>query len=193
MDQDSFSRAVGPLARRGGRMAARAILGLTRLIKGRQVAQTQRFAEETRDETEVLQQYGFASRPHPGAEGIAIALGGDPSHQVIVATDDARHRFGPLKTGEVAIYDDQSQHVYLYRDGIRVRDKHGNEVLTGAGGISITSPMPVKVTAPQVVVESADLQLGAGDLRPVARVGDSVVVDGKSGQITSGAATVRAG
>lgn len=193
MDQDTLGRAVAPLGRRTGRMIARGIIGITRLIKGRQVAQTARFAEETRDDTEVFQQYGVASRPHPGAEAVLVALGGDPSHQIVIAVEDARFRFGPLKTGEVALYDDQGQHVYLYRDGIRVRDRHGNEALLSAAGIDLTSPTAARVTAPQVIVDSGDIRLGTDDLRPVARVGDPVQVDGKSGTITGGSDIVRAG
>lgn len=210
MDQDTLGRAVAPLGRRAGRMIARGIIGVTRLIKGRQVAQTGRYAEETRDDTEVFQGYGFASRPHPGAEAVVVALAGDASHQVIIAVEDARYRFGPLKTGEVALYDDQGQHVYLYRDGIRVRDRHGNEVLMRenaltitdtfgqqvalrASGLWIKTDRQVTVQAPQVTVDSTEVVLGQGDPRPVARVGDPVQVDGKSGTITGGSDSVRAG
>lgn len=193
MDQDTLGRAVAPLGRRAGRMIARGIIGVTRLIKGRQVAQTGRYAEETRDDTEVFQDYGFASRPHPGAEAVVVALAGDASHQVIIGVEDARYRFGPLKTGEVALYDDQGQHVYLYRDGIRVRDRHGNEALLSAAGLALTSPTAARVTAPQVIVDSGDIRLGTDDLRPVARVGDPVQVDGKTGSITGGSDIVRAG
>ncbi|GFZ80715.1 hypothetical protein GCM10011497_06490 [Elstera cyanobacteriorum] len=193
MDQDTLGRAVAPLGRRAGRMIARGIIGVTRLIKGRQVAQTGRYAEETRDDTEVFQDYGFASRPHPGAEAVVVALAGDASHQIIIAVEDARYRFGPLKTGEVALYDDQGQHVYLYRDGIRVRDRHGNEALLSAAGLALTSPTAARVTAPQVIVDSGDIRLGTDDLRPVARLGDPVQVDGKTGSIIGGSDIVRAG
>lgn len=193
MDQDTLGRAVAPLGRRAGRMIARGIIGVTRLIRGRQVAQTGRYAEETRDDTEVFQDYGFASRPHSGAEAVVVALAGDASHQVIIAVEDARYRFGPLKTGEVALYDDQGQHVYLYRDGIRVRDRHGNEALLSAAGLDLTSPTAARVTAPQVIVDSGDIRLGTDDLRPVARLGDPVQVDGKTGSITGGSDIVRAG
>lgn len=193
MDQDTLGRAVAPLGRRAGRMIARGIIGVTRLIKGRQVAQTGRYAEETRDDTEVFQDYGFASRPHPGAEAVVVALAGDASHQIIIAVEDARYRLGPLKTGEVALYDDQGQHVYLYRDGIRVRDRHGNEALLSAAGLALTSPTAARVTAPQVIVDSGDIRLGTDDLRPVARVGDPVQVDGKTGSIIGGSDIVRAG
>lgn len=210
MDQDTLGRAVAPLGRRTGRMIARGIIGVTRLIKGRQVAQTARFAEETRDDTEVFQQYGVASRPHPGAEAVVVALGGDPSHQIVIAVEDARFRFGPLKTGEVALYDDQGQHVYLYRDGLRIRDRWGNEVLMRddaltvtdkfgqqvalrASGLWLKTERQVTVQAPQVTVDSAEVVLGQGDPRPIARVGDPVQVDGKSGTITGGSGSVQAG
>lgn len=176
MDQAGLARALGPLARRAGCMVARAIVGMTRLVAGRQVAQTQRHAEEVRDDTEMMQPYGFASRPHPGAESIVVEVGGDASHQVVIVCDDARYRFGPLKTGEAAIYDDQGQHVYLYRDGVMIKDRHGQTLRMTAAGVTVESAVAVTLKAPRVAVIADDIRLGDGETRRVARVGDLVEV-----------------
>lgn len=169
MDSMALTRALGPLVRRAGCMVARAILGGTRLIAGRQAGQTQRHAEEVRDDTEIMQPYGFASRPHAGAEGIVVEVGGDASHQVMIVCDDARYRFGPLKTGEAALYDDLSQHIYLYRHGVTISDRFGQTIRLTEKGIAIDSPKAVTLKAPEI-------GLGDGEVRPVARIGDVVEI-----------------
>ncbi len=111
--------------------------------------QVQLGADEIRDNTIRLPEYGFTSMPLPGANALVIFVGGDRSNGVIVATDDPRYRPHPLKAGEVAIYDDQGQSVYLTRTGI---------VINGAG-------LPIKVTnTPQVRMETPLLEV-TGDIK----------------------------
>ena len=54
----------------------------------------------------------------PAAEGIALFLGGQRNHPVIIAVDDRRHRPMGLKAGESAQYDDQGQMTLLRRGGL---------------------------------------------------------------------------
>jgi len=61
---------------------------------------------------ELMQQYGFTSRPKAGAEGIAQVKG---SSVILIATDDRRYRIG-LEDGEVAIYTDEGDKVHFKRD-----------------------------------------------------------------------------
>jgi phage gp45-like len=64
--------------------------------------------------------YGFVQHPHDGAEVMALSLGGNRDHMVVIATADRRYRM-KVAQGEVAIHDDQSQFVHLKRDGILVK------------------------------------------------------------------------
>jgi phage gp45-like len=81
------------------------------------IAQVRLSELETRDQTAIMQHYGFSSRPHPGADTAHACLGGDRSKMVIIATHDQRY-FLPLAEGEVAIHDDLGRSVKLTRTGI---------------------------------------------------------------------------
>lgn len=85
-----------------------------------QMQQVQLGASETRDNTPRVAEYGYTSMPLPGCHAVVIFVGGDRSNGVIVATNDQNHRLKNLLPGEVAIYDDQGQSVYLTRAGIVV-------------------------------------------------------------------------
>jgi len=95
---------------------------------------------EVRDNTKRVAEYGFTSMPLPGCHAVVIFVGGDRSNGVIVATNDQNHRLKNLLPGEVAIYDDQGQSVWLKRTGIEVK---------GAG-------LPIKIfDTPTVTVEAS--------------------------------------
>jgi phage gp45-like len=67
-----------------------------------------------------LQNYGWASVPLAGAEASVIHVLGKRSHPLVIAVGDRRYRMKNMAGGEVAIYDDQGQYVYLSRNGIVV-------------------------------------------------------------------------
>jgi phage baseplate assembly protein V len=82
-------------------------------------------------------EYGFTSMPQPGCHAVVIFVGGDRSNGIIVATNDQAHRLKNLQPGEVAIYDDQGQSVYITRSGI---------VVNGGGKqVTITNTPKVRV------------------------------------------------
>ncbi|WP_110972137.1 phage baseplate assembly protein domain-containing protein [Pseudomonas huaxiensis] len=63
---------------------------------------------------ELMQQYGFASGPLPGAEYIVIPVGGNSKHAVVVASGDGRYRI-QIKDGEVALYTDEGDFIHMKR------------------------------------------------------------------------------
>ena len=94
-----------------------------------------------RDGTPRLAEYGFTSRPHPGADAVALFISGDRSSGVVIATGDQRYRLH-LADGEAAVHDDLGQKVHLTRSGI---------VIDGGG-------LPIKITdTPSVRMETANL------------------------------------
>ena len=66
----------------------------------------------------LLQEYGFASVPHPDSEGVFLQMGPDAS--LTIATDDGRYRLQAMAEGEVALYTDEGDYVHLKRGGIEV-------------------------------------------------------------------------
>lgn len=84
---------------------------------------------EKHTKVERHQQYGASVVPKPpsgkgkAADAIVLYLGSDRAHPVVISVEDRRFRITGLKEGEVALYDDQQQRMYLTRDGM-LRDTH---------------------------------------------------------------------
>lgn len=171
MNGAEFSRMSRSLAGRVAAMVSRAVLRRADDEPQLQAVQVDLLADETLDQLERFQDYGFTSVPKPGAEVAVMFAGGLRSHGIVVAVADRRFRMKGLQEGEVAIYDDQGQFVLLGRDGIRIE-----------------TSKPLTVSADSVTIEASAVDLGGAGGQPVARVGDSVA----DGVITSGSNTVRA-
>lgn len=97
-------------------------------------------ADEVRT-AERCQDYGFTSHPHPGAEGVALAVGGDRSHVLVLAVGDRRYRLQGLAQGEVAMYSDEGDSIVFKRGNV----------------IEVTSATQVVVNAPEVLVPDGDV------------------------------------
>lgn len=135
----------------------RAVLGLVNDVPRLQAVQVQVRADEVRDDAEHFQHYGFTSVPLPGAEGVALAVGGSTDHLVVLNIDDRRYRQRGLAAGEVCIY-----------------TRWGDRILLRQSGIEITHASQVSITAPTVQIN--------GNLQ----VSGTVVADGDvTGQGTS--------
>lgn len=92
---------------------------------------------ETRDGVRVMQQYGFASRPHAQCDFAVVTLDHRPGQSVAVASNDQRYQV-PLEEGEAVLHDDQGQVVLIGRDGITLRDRSGNTIVTDGDGLVLT-------------------------------------------------------
>lgn len=112
--------------------------------------------DETIENREYFQHYGFTSMPHSGAETIIIANG----NQVIaIASDDRRYRI-VLENGEVALYDSQGQFVHLM----------------SGGKIEALALTAIKATAPTVeVVATTKVTMTT----PLVEMSGNLVVTGK--------------
>lgn len=170
---NGLQRFLKPLEGRVRLMVARAMVRLVDDGTKAQTVQIDLLEGETQDGVERYQDYGFTSVPLPGAEAVAVAVGGLRSHMIVIKVEDRRYRLTGLEAGEVALFDDQGQMVKLARDRIE-----------------IVSATEVKVAAPKVIVESDEVHLGAEGGQKVARIGDDV--DLGTGKIISGSDKVKA-
>lgn len=130
--------ALNRLGARVRNMVGRAVLGLVNDAARLQSVQVQILSDQVRDNAEHFQHYGFTSVPHPGAEGLALAVGGSSGHTVVINIDDRRYRLKALADGEVALYDDQGQYVKLGRNG-QVRAKATTKLTLEAPAVEIIS------------------------------------------------------
>lgn len=96
-------------------------------------------AMEVKDGVPRLVEYGLASNPPSGSDVYVAFIAGDRSNGVIIASGNQAARMRNLQPGEVAIYDDLGQSVYLTRNGI---------VINGAG-------LPLTVNNTPVVIVNA--------------------------------------
>lgn len=94
---------------------SRGVVGLVSAGNKLQGLQMRLTADEVKDGMEHFEPYGFTSNPQPGAEGLAVFLGGDRSHGVVVCVADRRFRLQGLQSGEVAIYTDEGDFLHFKR------------------------------------------------------------------------------
>lgn len=111
---------------------------------------------------ELAQHYGFTSAPLPGAEFIALPIGGNSKHVVVIATEDARYRL-KVKDGEVAIYSDEGDHVHL---------KRGRVIEVQTETLLIKASKKVRFETP--TIEASGEFLADGNIQSAAEVIDRV-------------------
>lgn len=161
--------ASNPLLSRLADLVARVVLRRVDDSKKMQLVQISALEGETRENVERVQEYGFTSVPLPGAEAVAVFVGGYRDHGLVVAVDDRRYRLTGLQAGEVALYTDQGDKVVIERGGT------------------------VRVTASTKVVVSAPLVELAGNTRSVAKGEDLNTAIAALGTAVAGALTTMGG
>ncbi len=184
----AIAQGLASLKRRVLLTVARAVLRRVDDQPRRQLLQLEVLAGELRDKVERFQNYGLTAHPHPGAEAVVLAVGGQRRHALAIAVEDRRYRLTGLAQGEVAIHDDQGQRVHLTRSGIVLETKQTD-------GVTIKAPK-VTVNADQVAVNAGAVDLGGAGGQAVARIGDEVAVGAGSSAgrwpIVSGSGKVKA-
>lgn len=122
-----------------------------------QALQMRLTAGETKDNMEHFEPYGFTSNPHPGAEAVAVFVGGDRSHGVVLVVADRRFRLQALKPGEVALHTDEGDYLHF---------KRGREIEIKTATLRITADTAVAFDTPLITttgrIESAGDQVAGG-------------------------------
>lgn len=72
---------------------------------------------ETLDNVIRVEPYGFSYRPKPGCQTYLLFPSGDRSHGVAIVIGDKRYQM-ELSEGEVALHDDEGNHVHIRRGGV---------------------------------------------------------------------------
>ena len=96
-------------------LVARGVLNLAKHA-GLQVLQINLLEDETRDEVERVQNYGFSGMPPAGSTLVAVAVGGSRDHLMVVACEHPDHS-PVLETGEAAMYSLFGQLIKMDKDG----------------------------------------------------------------------------
>jgi phage gp45-like len=92
LDLRGFYKLMEPYARRILLMITRGVFLSTYQKGGRTYAKARSLDGEILEDIEVFQQYGFASRPKSGADGILGSITGDRSHTAFLGSEDKRYQ-----------------------------------------------------------------------------------------------------
>ncbi len=106
-------RFIQPLRRQIASLVAKAVLEEYRHDGKMPLLRIQLGANEVRDNVEMVQPYGFASRPEPGAEVVPVFLNGNRDHGVAIVVDSSGDRIKLNANGDVAIFRSTGEQVYL--------------------------------------------------------------------------------
>jgi phage baseplate assembly protein V len=90
--------------------------GVVNLI-GKEQIQARLLDGEVLDNLDRIEPYGLSYHPKPGSRAHLVFPSGDRTHGIALVIGDARYQM-ELAEGEVALHDDQGNHVLLKRGGI---------------------------------------------------------------------------
>ncbi len=116
MSLAKMARRAAQTARNIGDTVRAAFRGkITLVVSGEPIQRVQLggLADETLQDLEHLQEYGFASNPPAGSEAVVIPLGGATSHGVIVCTQHGQYRIKNLSPGETAIFNHEGAKIVI--------------------------------------------------------------------------------
>lgn len=126
--------------------------------------------------------------PPANVEGLGGSIGDSPSNGFIFGWRDSTER--KCQPGEKRLYAVKSDgslagEIYLKNDGIIEVNNPSDLKFVVNGNVSLITQGTADISASTVNISAGQTNLGEGG-QPIARVGDSVVVNGVQGTITSG-------
>lgn len=160
---------------------------------------------ETREDVEAFQQYGFASVPLEGAEGITVFLGGDRDNGVTIATEDGRYRLKKMEGGEVALYTDEGDVLHFKRNRTIYIETENLEAVASktakldTGTLEANATISATIAAPLVTIDAPQVNMSgnltvAGVITGASVAALGIVATGPAGvaDVTGPMATIRA-
>jgi len=143
---DTLTRLLKNLQSRVLLMIGRGVLKAVSDNSNAQLCQVSLLDGELKSNVERVQNYGVTSVPPEGALATVLFVGGDRSNGLIIAAEDRKIRVKGLKAGEVAIYTDEGDEIYL---------KRGNEIAFKTKTMTVSAQSAVDITAPAITLNGA--------------------------------------
>lgn len=140
------------------RSAFRGVLSRIKSEGDIQLVQTAALADETLQDVELMQQFGFTSTPPTESEVLVIPVGGKTTHSVIIASEHGAFRVKGLQSGEVAVYDQSGSSIVL-KQGKLIEISCDNLVINATQKIAFNTPL---VEASEVVTIQGQLNGNGG-------------------------------
>lgn len=120
-------------------IATRAVLVTLNSARKCQAAGLKLIAGEEKENVEFIEQYGFTSTAHTGAEAVVLFPSGDRSHGIVISVSDRRYRLQGLQPGEVAIYTDEGDSIILKR-GRKTEITTSELIINAEKNITLNTP-----------------------------------------------------
>jgi phage baseplate assembly protein V len=158
--------AISRLWRRVQLFVTRGRITLSNDAGNVQLLQVRLGAQELRDSTPRLGEFGHASRPPAGSDVVVLFVAGDRSNGVVVASGHQASRPRNLLEGESQLYDLWGRSVYLTQDGGIVVEALGTPVtVNNATTVTVNASAKVQFNTPVLEVS------GPGGVGGVVKVG----------------------
>ena len=153
---NDLKRFLAPLQKKIFLLAGRAILSAVNNSESTQKLMITVLHNETINDVERFQEYGFETYPFADAEPFAIFLNGNRDHGFVLCVHDRRYRPDDLSEGEVAIYTDEDQSA----GGHRIWLKRGQIIEINCKDVTVNATGKVAINA----ATGADIDGGLGNL-----------------------------
>lgn len=142
------------LARRIRLSISLCVVRLADDVRKLQQLQVSLLDDELRDQVNRYQNYGHTSNPLPGAEALAVAVGGNRNHLVVIVVDDPRYRKPELEPGEHALYHWEGDSLH-FKNGRVVELIAGTKVRVQSPEVEIVASTKVTFDTPLVQMTGA--------------------------------------
>lgn len=142
------TKEVAKNVQNGVRSAFRGVLNLVKSSSDIQQVQVSGLADETIQDVEFMQHFGFTSVPPAGTQVVVIPIGGKTTHGIVVATENGSFRVKNLKGGETAIYDSSGSTIIL-KNG-RVIDVECDKFNVNCKQYNVTATDSANFTTPKL-------------------------------------------
>ncbi|OOF59285.1 phage baseplate assembly protein V [Rodentibacter myodis] len=152
------------------RQAFRGVLNLVKSADNIQKVQVSGLADETLQDVELMQHFGFTSVPPANTQAVIIPIGGQTSHGIVIATENGAFRVKNLQGGEVAVYDESGSSIVL---------KQGRLIEIDCDILKIKAETKVAISSP--LVETDHVFTAQGQINGnggMAIQGGSITTDG---------------
>ena len=123
------------------RQAFRGVLHLVKSADNIQKVQASGLADETLQDVELMQQFGFTSVPPANTQAVILPIGGQTTHGIVIATENGSFRVKNLQGGEVAVYDESGSGIVL---------KKGRLIEIDCDVLKINATTKVDISSPLV-------------------------------------------
>lgn len=158
-----LDKLLNPLRRQIGQMLTRALV--TNIVDSfqRQNIQVKMHADESADNIERFQNYGFSSVPTTGAEAVMAALGGNLGQLVAIAVEDKTVRPKDGASGDVFLYHLEGHRVQLTKDG---------QIIITATSVTLNASQSCSIIAPTINLMG---DINANDTVSISQAGETHV------------------